>query len=99
MKRIVTILAAVIMCGIAYGQASQRQRLEKHVYTLAADSLRGREAGTADAAKAARYITQQWDEMGVKERKELTFNREGFIGDFHDLYFIIEGNDPVLKDE
>lgn len=87
------------MCGVAFGQESQRLRLEKHLYTLAADSLRGREAGTDDAAKAARYITQQWDEMGVKDRKEITFTRVAYNGSFHDHYFIIEGSDPVLKDE
>lgn len=98
MKRILVILATVILSGTAFGQASQRQRLEKHLYTLASDSLRGRKAGTADAAKAARYITRQWDEMGVKNKKEHAFSEAIANGIFHNYFFVIKGNDPVLKD-
>ena len=99
MKKFVIIIAATILCGIAYGQESQRLRLEKHLYTLAADSLQGRKAGTDDARKAARYITGQWNGMGLSGKwSPLPFSigtRDGFC----DYYFVIEGNDPLMKDE
>ncbi len=99
MKRIAIVIAAMMLLGTALGQESQRLRLEKHLYTLASDSLRGRQAGTEDAAKAAHYITGQWNRMGLEGQwQSLPFqvmNKDGFF----DYYFIIEGNDPALKDE
>ena len=83
---------------------TQRQRLEQHVYTLAADSLNGRRAGTPDAQRAAAYITPQSREMGLKPffdnnkdyNMPFTIGREG---GYCNLVAIIEGNDPVLKNE
>ncbi len=83
---------------------TQRQRLEQHVYTLAADSLNGRRAGSPDAQRAAAYITRQWREMGLKPffdnnkdyNMPFTIGREG---GYCNLVAIIEGNDPVLKNE
>lgn len=99
MKHTILILAAILMCGSAFGQENQRLRLEKHLYTLASDSLQGRRAGTIYAEKAAKYITGQWDGMGVKGQwKQLPFNameRDGY----YDYYFVIEGNNSVLKNE
>lgn len=98
MKKHILIFAALILCGSAFGQDSQRQRLEKHLYTLAADSLKGRKAGSAEAQKAARYITNQWDGMGMAGKwKEMPFSAMGRDG-LCNYYFIIEGNDPQLKD-
>lgn len=88
-----------MLCGVAHGQESQRLRLEKHLYTLAADSLQGRKAGTVYAQKAASYITGQWNDMGLNGTwKQLPFTAMMEEG-FYDYYFIIEGSDPVLKDE
>ncbi len=101
MKRIAIIFAAVLLCGVAYGQESQRQRLEKHLYTLASDSLRGREAGTDDGRKAADYILGQWREMGLVplwgDNYMVPFHH--VAGNFNNLVAVIEGSDPVLKDE
>lgn len=105
MKHFAAILAALLLCGFAHGQDTQRLRLEKHLYTLASDSLRGREAGTADGKKAADYILAQWREMGlvpnlrpfhlpVKPQYEADAE-----DNFTNLVAVIEGTDPVLKDE
>ncbi|MCR5589694.1 MAG: hypothetical protein K6F72_08760, partial [Bacteroidales bacterium] len=107
MKRIATLLAAVLLlCGVARGQDSQRQRLEKHLYTLASDSLRGREAGTPDGQKAADYILRQWRQMGLTpfwgDNYQVPFRQDNPIlgqGNFCNLVAVIEGNDPELKDE
>lgn len=97
MKRIAIVIAAMVLFGSAIGQTTQRQRLEQHLYTLAADSLRGRQAGTEDAVKAARYITNQWKQMGI-EGTCLPFSVMRKDG-YYDYFFKIEGSDPVLKDE
>lgn len=87
--------------GIVFGQDSQRQRLEKHLYYLASDSLRGREAGTEDGQKAADYIIGQWQQMGLKPMFDGSY-RMPFKhpeGNFTNLVAVIEGNDPELKSE
>ena len=101
MKKLAIMLAAAMMCGIAYGQESQRQRLEQHLYTLASDSLRGREAGTEDGKKAADYIMRQWQQMGLKPMfdgdYQMPFKHPE--GNFTNLVAVIEGSDPALKNE
>lgn len=81
---------------------TQRHRLEQHVYTLAADSLNGRKAGSPDAVRAANYITHQWREMGLKplwnNDYRMPFETYGTSG-YNNLIAIIEGNDPELKNE
>lgn len=99
MKRIVIIFAAVLMGGVSYGQESQRQRLEKHVYTLAADSLMGREAGSDNGRRAEAYIIAQWRQMGLKTLPFMVKYDIPFMGRYNNLVAVIEGNDPVLKDE
>lgn len=99
MKRIVIIFAAVLMGGVSYGQESQRQRLEKHVYTLAADSLMGREAGSDNGRRAEAYIVAQLQQMGLKTLPFMVKYEIPFMGRYNNLVAVIEGNDPVLKDE
>ena len=96
MKRFALVVAALLMFGTATGQNIQRQRLEQHLYTLASDSLHGRQAGTEDAVKAAGYITNQWKQMGI-EGQCLPFSVMRQDG-YYDYYFQIEGSDPVLKE-
>lgn len=101
MKKIALLLFATIMCGIIQGQDSQRQRLEQHLFTLASDSLRGREAGTDDGRRAAEYIMRQWKQMGLNplwgDNYQWPFKNA--TGDYTNLVAVIEGNDPILKDE
>jgi len=103
MKRIIYFLVCqfVFLIPVAHAQATMEEMLKQHVYTLAADSLMGRKAGSEHAKKAANYIAEQWKEIGVKP----------FMGDsyffpfkknqnqYQNLAVIIEGNDPLLKDE
>ena len=51
-NRIIITCLLLIVSGITFAQ-TQQERLTRHVYTLAGDSLRGRKAGSEDAAKAA----------------------------------------------
>ena len=103
MKRTLIIATALLLMSNAMGQNNtQRQRLEQHVYTLAADSLQGRRAGSPDAHRAANYITRQWRAMGLKplwnNDYRMHFELSG-KSEYNNLIAIIEGNDPVLKNE
>lgn len=101
MKKLAILIVAAMICGVVNGQESQRLRLEKHLYTLASDSLRGREAGTEDGMKAANYIISQWQQMGLKPfsgdnyRCPFQLSSDNYVN----LVAVIEGNDPLLKDE
>ena len=90
----------LLVSGSTFAQ-TQQERLTRHVYTLAGDSLRGRKAGSEDAAKAAAYIVKQFEEIGIQPYYE-----EGWYQPFEmngktykNVIGIIPGNDPVLKDE
>ena len=99
-NRIIITCLLLIVSGITFGQ-TQQDRLTRHVYTLAGDSLRGRKAGSEDAAKAAAYIVGQFEEIGIQPYYEegwyQPFERSG--NTYKNVIGIIPGNDPVLKDE
>jgi hypothetical protein len=90
----------LIVSGSTFAQ-TQQERLTRHVYTLAGDSLRGRKAGSEDAAKAAAYIVGQFEEIGIQPFFEegwyQPFERSG--NTYKNVIGVIPGNDPVLKDE
>ena len=64
-NRILITCLLLIVSGSTFAQ-TQQERLTRHVYTLASDSLRGRAAGSEDAAKAAAYIIRQFEEIGIQ---------------------------------
>ena len=81
----------------AQTESSQlKQSLEKHVYTLASDSLKGRRAGSEESRLAADYIITQLEEIGLKVEVQ-NFSRSGLS--MENLIATIEGSDPQLKDE
>ena len=99
-NRIITICLLLVFCGSTFAQ-TQQERLTRHVYTLAGDSLRGRKAGSEDAAKAAAYIVGQFEGIGLQPYFEegwyQPFERNG--NTYKNVIGLIPGNDPVLKDE
>ena len=50
--------------AMAQTHDSLKENLEQHVRILASDDMRGRLAGSADAAAAAAYISSQFEEIG-----------------------------------
>ena len=99
-NRIIITSLLLLFCGSTFAQ-NQQERLTRHVYTLAGDSLRGRRAGSEDAAKAAAYIIGQFEEIGIQPYYE-----EGWYQPFEmngktykNVIGVIPGNDPTLKDE
>ena len=101
-KLISSLVLLLFLCGIANAQSPQQERLTRHVYFLASDSLQGRDAGTIYADKAAHYIVQQFEEIGIEP-----YYKDGFYQSFEkygtttykNIVGVIPGNDPVLKDE
>ena len=99
-NRIIILSLLLILCSGLYAQ-TQQERLTRHVYYLAGDSLRGRKAGSEDAAKAAAYIVGQLEEIGIQPYFEegwyQTFKKNDKT--YKNVVGIIPGNDPGLKDE
>ena len=95
------MMCLLLLVGGSTFAQTQQERLTRHVYTLAGDSLRGRKAGSEDAAKAAAYIVNQFEEIGIQPYFEegwyQTFEKYGTT--YKNVVGIIPGNDPVLKDE
>lgn len=84
---------------------TREQRLKEHLYFLAADSLKGRAAGSAESKKAADYIIAQFEGMGLRPFYTAGY-RAPFTNSFYandremnDIVGYIPGNDPALKDE
>ena len=84
---------------VAFSQTALEKRLKNHVYTLAADSLMGRKAGSEFAGKAADYITAQWREIGIAPLTGESYFMPFMQDRYQNLACVIEGNDPLLKDE
>lgn len=104
MKRL--FLIALMLLGITAEAQDRQQRLKDHVYILAADSLKGRAAGSEYSRRAASYIKKQYEEIGVKPFFEdwfLLFAPGGVNSSFNaryvDVVGVIEGSDPKLKNE
>jgi hypothetical protein len=99
MKKQVLFITLLYVATFAIdAQTTLKERLEKHVYTLADDSLRGRKAGSPDGQRAANYIVAQWKEIGIASYKEDTYFQP-FLEKYQNIIGIIPGNDPALKDE
>ena len=100
MKKHLLLIIALLGFVSLFAQ-TQQDRLTRHVYYLAGDSLRGRRAGSEDAAKAAAYIVGQFEEIGIQPYFEegwyQTFKRNEKT--YKNVVGFIPGNDPVLKDE
>lgn len=97
MKRIVICVILTALCTPIFSQ-NRQERLTGHVYYFASDSLRGRAAGSEDAAKAAAYIVNEYESMGLKPFYDdwympFTINDK----DYKNVVAVIEGNDPVMK--
>lgn len=94
------ILAVAVAVSATVSAQTRQERLTKHVYYFAADSLNGRAAGSEDAAKAARYIVNEYESMGLKPLFDdwyMPFTKNG--KDYKNVVAVIEGNDPDLKNQ
>ena len=82
------------------GNNQLKQSLEKHVYILASDSLKGRLAGSEESRQAGDYIITQLEEIGLKvDVQSFSRSMRGEVATMENLIVTIEGSDPQLKDE
>jgi len=74
-----------------FSQHAVIERLQKDIYTLASDSMEGREAGTIGERRAAAYIKAHMQEIGLKPMFNGSYLQEvSFPGEF------IAGDDNFL---
>lgn len=106
MKRLSMIVALLLL--VTAGLLSQNERaaeLKKHVTTLASDSLKGRAAGEEGERMAARYIERVFSENEIEllyptPGQDFSFvNNSGDTLKSQNIIGIIEGYDPILKNE
>lgn len=57
---------ALALASLAAQAQTQQQRLEKHVYYMASDTLQGRKAGSTDARKVADYVEREFRQIGLQ---------------------------------
>lgn len=95
-KLLIICLLALLTCPLSslYSQ-TQEQRIKKDVFVLASDSLMGRSAGTKYGDKAAKYIFSRFKENGLSPKYQYITTDSTQ----KNIYCVIEGSDPVLKNE
>lgn len=104
------ILLSILYITLAQNTLAQqevKEKLEKHVYTLAADSLNGRQAGSIYAMITSDYIAHQFSEAGVEPFFPDDYFQPFLLpklvnngkSTYRNVVGIIRGNDSILKDE
>jgi hypothetical protein len=74
--------------------------IRAHIEVLADDSLEGREAGSRGGRAAAAYLAEQLAEFGLRPGGDRdTFAQSFQSGSYRNVLAVIEGSDPVLKQE
>lgn|SRR5574344_391215 len=73
MRRNLILLTFIVLCSITLkAQETLKERVTRHVYTLADDSMRGRERGTIYAQKALNYIKEELQTAGLNPIEQTT---------------------------
>jgi len=107
-RRLFVLAFATISLTVASASVSaqsREERLKNHVYYFASDSLKGREAGTENSAKAAEYIISEFEQIGVvpffQNGWKMPFSKNEAYADrnFFDVVGMIPGSDPDLRQE
>ncbi len=80
-------------------QLINQEDMRKHVGTLAADALEGREAGSRGGKAAAVYIVTHLEKHKMKPGGDDGTFYQGFGRDYRNILAIIPGTDPLLSKE
>lgn len=90
---------------MAFAQVSgSKELLKQHVYTLAADSMKGRGINSPESRIAADYIVKQLELNGVKPLAghflyPFSFKLGAVRAFGNNIVGVVEGSDPILKSE
>lgn len=99
-KQLFLLFISTLITFSAVAQSTLKERLTKHVYTLASDSLQGRKTGTVYAEKAADYIINEWTKETTHVYPDTVFSYTfGEDNIYRNVVNIIHGSDENLKDE
>jgi len=103
-KQLMLALAISLAFPLSAQFSTSAEKLQHHVYTLAADSLLGRGFGTPQGQAAAHYIARQFREAGIEPLNGQYFHpfnhRLGILNiEGVNVAGVIPGSDPVLKEE
>lgn len=104
MKHFQKLLLIFFLISFSFSLSAQstslKENLTKHVYTLAADSMQGRKAGTVFASKAADYIINEWTNESTLTNPDTIFSYTfGENGKYRNVIKVLKGNDEKLRDE
>lgn len=103
--KLVVINFALFSIVFGYSQETiSVDSLKKHVYTLVDDSFEGRSIGTKGGDKAAQYIAQQFESIGIKPLLDnyyhhFVYHTQALSAEGKNIIGVIEGSHPVLKNE
>lgn len=99
-KKILLIFISILFAFSTVAQSPLKERLTKHVYTLASDSLQGRKAGSTQAEKAADYIINEWTKDTTHVYPDTVFSYTfGKDNIYRNIVNIIHGTDESLRYE
>lgn len=79
MRRLFVLGVNTVLLFTCFGAYTQtpdvdlKERLKRHVYILASDSLEGRAAGTAGGRRAAEYVAGQFRQIGLEPLDESVY--------------------------
>ncbi|MEW5845854.1 MAG: M28 family peptidase [Bacteroidota bacterium] len=103
--KVIAVTCIVLLFAlVSLGQQIDANKLKDHVYLLAADSLMGRGFGTDGGRRAAQYISEQFEKIGLtpwQGKYKHPFISSGMMLKTEGTNVIgwIEGSDSVLKSE
>ena len=93
-KKVSLVFLVVMLCTSSmFSQKISKKTVKKHLYTLASDEMEGRKAGTPGIEKAAQYIENEFDKIGLTVFNEAEDFRQRFSktikGEDLDLFNVI----------
>ncbi len=74
-----SFLLYIFLCQISFAQKSKQDiiyHLKQHIYILAADSLEGRRTGSEGEQKAARYLLNQYKQLGFNTKNLTAYTQD-----------------------
>lgn len=99
-----TVLAASPLAAVANDAAAafaaiNASDIKAHIDVLADDSFEGREAGTSGGHAAGGYLVERIQRYGLKPAGDGRSYFQSFRGNCRNILAMLEGSDPVLKDQ
>ncbi len=83
------ILFLLLNSTFVNSQIISKELVKKHLYILSSDEMEGRKAGTKGIEKAAKYIEQEFERIGLDKFAEMTSFRQKFEKNGLSLFNVI----------